>query len=318
MKSNLPKNYRTGMTLLEILVVIGIIALLAAILLPALNRARQQVRDVSCRSNIKQLIHGTLFYVGDHRVLPGTHSLFYFQSLFGGPAWTRPAGVTWEGAADRLVGLNYTAAYSKPHHLDADFIRDVPGRGTIFKYVKNAKAYLCSSDKTGEPQDSPVGGGGNGRLSYSMNAYVGYKDPGALQGFTYAGDALNLPLPGNKGTRSFKAGQRVGFSAGRFMLFFEEHPNFHMNSLFPEGNFNCVDRIATRHSPPAANSERSEGRTSIGFLDGHVESRLYAVKTEGRQLFAEVGQPHFWLAPGGVDTVNMKQFIPNLGGRPAW
>lgn len=59
-------------TLIELLVVIAIIALLAAMLLPALGRARSQVRRIACLSNLKQCTLAWHFYAGDSGdMLPG-------------------------------------------------------------------------------------------------------------------------------------------------------------------------------------------------------------------------------------------------------
>jgi len=309
---------RRGFTLIELIVVAAIIAIVIAILLPALSRARDEARAVSCRSNMKQLMLGMFVYVGDEKVLPATHSVFWMQLLFGGE-WPRPSGVTWDGARDRLRAVTYTAAYNKPYHLDPEFVADVPARGTLFRYVRQAAVYLCPSDKPGPATDTPLGGGGNGRLSYSMNAYIGYRAPEDLQTFTYVADSLNNPLPGRQKHVSFRAGQRVVFPPSRFMTLFEDHPYYHTNNNFPDGNFNCIDRIATRHLFRAGSGPGGpEGRSSIAFLDGHVEGRLYPARTMGRELFAEFGQPIFWREAGVPDRVNMAAYIKRLQGPCPW
>src|SRR5688500_15477885 len=61
------KQHPNGFTLVELLVVIGIISVLISILLPALNKARESAKRIACASNIRQLGMAVQLYASAHK-----------------------------------------------------------------------------------------------------------------------------------------------------------------------------------------------------------------------------------------------------------
>jgi len=84
---------RHAFTLVELLVVIGIIALLISILLPALNKARRSANAVQCASNMKQIATAMIAYINANR---GVHPPCLVPSTSAGDVtnpW--PDGFFW-------------------------------------------------------------------------------------------------------------------------------------------------------------------------------------------------------------------------------
>jgi prepilin-type N-terminal cleavage/methylation domain-containing protein/prepilin-type processing-associated H-X9-DG protein len=68
----MPGSRRRGFTLVELLVVVGIVSILVAILLPALAKARELANRVKCAANLRSLGHALTMYTQQYRYYPGT------------------------------------------------------------------------------------------------------------------------------------------------------------------------------------------------------------------------------------------------------
>jgi prepilin-type processing-associated H-X9-DG protein/prepilin-type N-terminal cleavage/methylation domain-containing protein len=140
-----------GFTLVELLVVIGIIAILIAVLLPALSRARGLAQSIACLNNLRQLQTCWLMYANDHAgTLPPNLSVYDLST--GEPIPGLDLRLTWCAGNVRQdvntanIERGYLFAYNRStaiYHCPADKAR-VAGSN-----VRHTRSYSMSQSVTG-------------------------------------------------------------------------------------------------------------------------------------------------------------------------
>jgi len=128
-------RFPTGFTLIELLVVIAIIAVLMAILMPALNRVREQGKRAACLSNVKQMALAWIMYADDNdgKIVNGNTSTGGYNK--DGTCW-----VYWPGRS------------ASDDRDPASIEQQIQGieRGLLFQYCPSLKLYKCPTGIRGE------------------------------------------------------------------------------------------------------------------------------------------------------------------------
>ena len=156
-------NPRYAFTLVELLVVIAIIAILSALLLPVLSKAKGRAQGAACLNQGKQMMTGMLLYTSDNNE-------FFPPNPDDG---NTNAGYNWCGGQAGIHG---------PQEFNSDVLED-PGRSLLITYLGgNAGVFRCPADRReGLYQGTKpalIGQIVPAARTFSMNQAVGTIDPG--------------------------------------------------------------------------------------------------------------------------------------------
>ncbi len=234
-------------TLIELLVAIAIIAILAALLLPVLGRAKESAYMTICSGNLRQLIQAQILYGGD-----------YDNEVSPPSKWVRDGS-----------GLGWVHQWHSAGSAEA---------GDLFAYVGDPRVYVCRTYENYADLNAVYNAAYASRcthtavktsFSYTMNAYIGAKAGADLDG------------PGGAGSKNVMLAKRLTdvMEPAATFLFSEENTWVNMAVWrWPMNNGSLrstsavpqfSDSFATYHRTTKARP--NDGVANVGFVDGHIQ-----------------------------------------------